>query len=78
VFHQAVYHGIFTVLYSFSVFMQCFVAVLLWICSCSAGVYGIWSCFDWSCRMLKMASKNLETSTVFIWYFIMRGKGEVS
>jgi len=55
--------------------MLCFVAVLLWSCSCSAGVYGIWSCFDWSCSMMKMALKNLEISTVFMWYFIIRGRG---
>jgi len=58
--------------------MLCFVAVLLWSCSFSAGVYGIWSCFDWSCSMLKMALKNLETSTVFMWYFIIRGRGSTS
>jgi len=76
VFHQAVYYGIFRVLYSLSVFFfAVFVAVLLWNCSCSAGVYGIWSCFDWPFSMLKMALKNLETSTVFMWYFIIRGRG---
>jgi len=76
-FHQSVYRGIFTVLYRLSVFfLSCvFVAVLLWSCSCSAGVYGIWSYFDGSCSMLKMALKNLETSTVFMWYFIIREKG---
>jgi len=77
VFHQAVYHGIFTVLYSLSVFfLSCvFVAVLLWSCSCRAGVYGIWSCFDWACSMSKMVLKNLESSTVFMWYFIIRNRG---
>jgi hypothetical protein len=38
------------------------------------GVSGVWSYFGWSCSMWKMAWKNLEMSTVFMWYFIIWGR----
>jgi hypothetical protein len=31
--------------------------------------------FGWSCSIFEMALKNLETSIVFMWYSIIRGKG---
>jgi hypothetical protein len=35
----------------------------------------MWSGFDWSCSMWKMVLRNLETSTVFMWYCIISGRG---
>jgi len=71
VFHHAVYYGVCTVFTTWvTVFL--FYSVVL-----AQGAYGLWSCFGWSCIMFEMALKNLETSSVFMRYSIIRGKGEV-
>ena len=76
-FHQAVYHVIFKVLYSLRIFYAVFCSVLLWSCSCSAGVYGIWSFYDWSCSMLEMAFEEPGDFDCIYVIFHYKGKREV-
>jgi len=57
-------------------YLQCLqLGLLCYSVVVAQGCYGLWSCFGWSYSMFEMALKNLETSTVFMWYSIMRGKG---
>ena len=69
-FHQVVYHGIFTV---FTILFFYFLNIYIYSCGCvtleyywNNGVYGIWLGGGWSCNILKMYLKNLVTSTVFM------------
>ena len=60
-------NGIPRDIYSSYVQLECFIyffiAMVPYSCNCVAQkFYGIWSRFDWSCSMWKMALKNLETS----------------